>query len=373
MAQAGYTPLQLCHSATTGAAPTAGQLVNGELAINIRDQKLFFKDAAGAVQYFNVTGPTGPTGATGPTGPTGATGATGASGASGANGATGATGPTGPTGATGSPGLTGDTGPSGSPGTTGATGATGSIGLGYENLTSSTSLAVGTGSKTFTVNKNSSETAFAIGQTIRAFSSATPASFMAGTITGFTGTSLVMTVSYIGGSGTYTDWSITATGAVYTDPIAIGTGAGSSSTSAGGISIGLNAGTSQSTDSIAIGNGSGVTGGFGPVGTQSISIGKTSRGGGLSSISIGLNSSAGGSSAIAIGEGAATQQNNCIAIGKNADTSLYNNSIVINASNSAVTANNSGCLFISPMRQTYTTTGWAQIYYNITTKEVAFI
>jgi hypothetical protein len=256
---------------------------------------------------------------------------------------------------------------------TGATGSTGPLGLGYTNLTSSTSLAIGTGSKTFTVDVNNTSTAFAVGQTIRAFTSATPASFMAGTITGFTGTTLVMSVSYVGGSGTYTDWSITATGAVYTDPIAIGTGAGSVSTSTGGISIGLNAGTEQSTDSIAIGNGSGVTGGFGSVGAQSISLGKTSRGGGSSSISIGNNSSAGGASAIAIGENATTQQTNSIAIGKNANTSTYANSIVINASNSAVTANNNGALFISPMRQTFTTSGWAQVYYNITTKEVAFI
>ena len=346
MAQAGYTPLQLFHSATTGAAPTAGQLVSGELALNTRDQKLFFKDATGAVQYFNVTGPTGPTGATGPTGPTGATGA---SGANGATGATGDTGPTGPSGATGSPGMTGDTGP------TGATGATGPTGLGYTNLTSSTSLAIGTGSKTFTVNVSASSTAFAIGQTIRAFSSATPASFMAGTITGFTGTSLVMSVSYIGGSGTYTDWSITATGAVYTDPIAIGTGAGSVSTSTGAISIGTNAGTAQNTDLIAIGTGSANTG---PCGAQSISIGKDSR--------------AGGASSITIGDTATAQRANCIAIGKNASTSTFFNSIVINASNSAVTANNDGCLFISPMRQTGTISGFFPVYYNVTTKEIAF-
>jgi hypothetical protein len=245
--------------------------------------------------------------------------------------------------------MTGDTGPAGSPGTTGATG------LGYTTLTSSTSLAIGTGSKTFTVNVNNTSTAFAVGQTIRAFSSATPASFMAGTITSFTGTTLVMLVSYIGGSGTYTDWSITATGAVYTDPIAIGTGAGSVSTSTGAISIGTNAGTAQNTDLIAIGTGSANTG---PCGAQSISIGKDSR--------------AGGASSITIGDTATAQRANCIAIGKNANTGLFFNSIVINASNSAVNANNDGCLFISPMRQTGTTSGFYPVYYNVTTKEIAF-
>jgi len=233
MAQAGYTPLQLFHSATTGAAPTAGQLVDGELALNTRDQRLYFKNAAGSVQYFNVTGPTGPTGATGPTGPTGATGA---SGANGATGATGDTGPTGPSGATGSPGTTGDTGPSGSPGPTGPTGATGAsgasgatgpTGLGYTNLTSSSSVTIGTGSKTFTVDQAASETAFAIGQTVRVFSTANPSNFMAGTITGYDGTNLLtVSVSYVGGSGTYSDWKVHATGAVYTDPIGV-SGAGS--------------------------------------------------------------------------------------------------------------------------------------------------
>jgi hypothetical protein len=179
---------------------------------------------------------------------------------------------------------------------------------------------------------------------------------MAGIITSFTGTTLVMTVSYIGGSGTYTDWSITATGAVYTDPIAIGTGAGSSSTSAGGISIGLNAGTSQSTDSIAIGNGSGVTGGFGPVGTQSISLGKNSRGGGTSSV--------------AIGENATSNGTNCVAIGKNSSTSSFSNSIVINASNSTLTGDGSDRFFVRPIRSASITGTMKALYYNTSTYEI---
>jgi hypothetical protein len=50
MAQTNFTPISLYYSTTASAAPTAGNLVNGELAINIRDGKLFYKDNAGVVQ-----------------------------------------------------------------------------------------------------------------------------------------------------------------------------------------------------------------------------------------------------------------------------------------------------------------------------------
>lgn len=50
MAQTGYTPISLYYSTTASTAPTAGNLANGELAINITDGILFYKDNAGAVQ-----------------------------------------------------------------------------------------------------------------------------------------------------------------------------------------------------------------------------------------------------------------------------------------------------------------------------------
>jgi hypothetical protein len=50
MSQTGYTPIQIYYSTTAAAAPTAGNLSSGELAINITDGKLFYKDNAGAVQ-----------------------------------------------------------------------------------------------------------------------------------------------------------------------------------------------------------------------------------------------------------------------------------------------------------------------------------
>jgi hypothetical protein len=50
MAQSGFTPISLYYSTTASAAPIAGNLVNGELAININDGKLYYKDSGGSVQ-----------------------------------------------------------------------------------------------------------------------------------------------------------------------------------------------------------------------------------------------------------------------------------------------------------------------------------
>lgn len=50
MAASGYTPIQLYYSTTTTNVPTAGNLVDGELAINTADGLLFYKDSGGAVQ-----------------------------------------------------------------------------------------------------------------------------------------------------------------------------------------------------------------------------------------------------------------------------------------------------------------------------------
>jgi len=54
MAQTGFTPLLIYSSSTGGNAPTAGNLLNNatgsELAINIADGKLFYKDSGGSVQ-----------------------------------------------------------------------------------------------------------------------------------------------------------------------------------------------------------------------------------------------------------------------------------------------------------------------------------
>ena len=50
MAQTNYTPIQIYYSTTGGAVPVNTNLASGELAININDGILFYKDNLGAVQ-----------------------------------------------------------------------------------------------------------------------------------------------------------------------------------------------------------------------------------------------------------------------------------------------------------------------------------
>ena len=50
MAQSGFTPIQLYRTATASAAPSAGNLADGELAINTNDGLLFYKDSGGVVR-----------------------------------------------------------------------------------------------------------------------------------------------------------------------------------------------------------------------------------------------------------------------------------------------------------------------------------
>ena len=55
MAQAGFTPLSLYYSTTAAAVPVNTNLANGELAINITDGKLYYKDNAGVVRVIAST------------------------------------------------------------------------------------------------------------------------------------------------------------------------------------------------------------------------------------------------------------------------------------------------------------------------------
>lgn len=50
MAATGYTPIQLYYSTTASAVPVNTNLANGELAININDGKLYYKDSGGVVR-----------------------------------------------------------------------------------------------------------------------------------------------------------------------------------------------------------------------------------------------------------------------------------------------------------------------------------
>jgi hypothetical protein len=50
MAATGFTPIQLYRTSTAAAVPTSGNLADGELAINLTDERLYFKNAAGTVK-----------------------------------------------------------------------------------------------------------------------------------------------------------------------------------------------------------------------------------------------------------------------------------------------------------------------------------
>ena len=56
MPQTNYTPIQLYRTATASAAPVAGNLLYGELAINYNDGKLFYKDSGGVVRVLASQG-----------------------------------------------------------------------------------------------------------------------------------------------------------------------------------------------------------------------------------------------------------------------------------------------------------------------------
>ena len=59
MSATNYTPIQLYYSTTASAVPLAGNLVNGELAINITDGKLYYKNNSGVVTLLAGAGGTG--------------------------------------------------------------------------------------------------------------------------------------------------------------------------------------------------------------------------------------------------------------------------------------------------------------------------
>ena len=49
MAALNFTPISLYYSSTASAVPSAGNLINGELGLNIADMKLYAKNSSGVV------------------------------------------------------------------------------------------------------------------------------------------------------------------------------------------------------------------------------------------------------------------------------------------------------------------------------------
>jgi hypothetical protein len=77
--------------------------------------------------------------------------------------------------------------------------------------TSTTSLLLGTGSKSFTTQPG---TAYVVGSYVRLVSAANSANYMEGTVTGYSGSAMTVGISFVGptASGTFADWSIVAAG-----------------------------------------------------------------------------------------------------------------------------------------------------------------
>lgn len=77
------------------------------------------------------------------------------------------------------------------------------------SATSTTSLAIGTGAKTFTTQSGK---LFVAGQFLQIASNANAVNYMHGTVTSYSGTSLVTNITDTGGSGTLADWNISISG-----------------------------------------------------------------------------------------------------------------------------------------------------------------
>ena len=166
--------------------------------------------AVGIQGATGLTGASGATGATGPTGSQGDIGSTGATGIQGNQGSTGATGIQGNQGSTGATGTQGNQGSTGATGTQGNVGATGAEGIGYR-LYSFTSNTIGTGSKTFTVTQDASNSQYVPGMYVSIAESG--GGYMFGPITSYSGTTMVINSIATYGSGTFASWGVYLQGA----------------------------------------------------------------------------------------------------------------------------------------------------------------
>jgi hypothetical protein len=196
----------------------------------------------------NVAGVPGVQGVQGPTGPQGPTG-----------GAPGPAGPTGPAGINGA---------AGAPGPAGPTGAAGPQGPGYGG-TSTTSLAVAvSGVQTFTTQAG---LAYVAGSRVRAASQSAPTNFMEGTVTSYSGTTLLLSVDNSGGTGTHADWAFSIAGQVGGAPGPAGPAGPAGATGGAGPAGPQGVPGPQGTTGLTGSQGpSGTTGPQGPVGPQGV-------------------------------------------------------------------------------------------------------
>jgi hypothetical protein len=122
----------------------------------------------------------------------------------------------------------------GTPGVAGAAGAIGSTGPGYA-ATSTTSLTIGTGSKTFATQTG---LAYSAGVRARASSASDTTQYMEGIVASYSGSTLVITVDTTNGSGSHADWNLNASGNVGLAGSSGPIGPGYAATSATSITIG---------------------------------------------------------------------------------------------------------------------------------------
>lgn len=78
------------------------------------------------------------------------------------------------------------------------------------NSTSTTSLAIGTGSKSLTLIESGK--AYIVGQFVLLASAVSPSNYMIGQVTSFSGTALVVNVTTTNGSGTLANWTVSVAG-----------------------------------------------------------------------------------------------------------------------------------------------------------------
>lgn len=154
------------------------------------------------------------------------------------------------------------------------------------NSTSLTSLAIATGSKSLTLSESGK--AYIIGQYVIIASTATPANNMIGQVTSFSGTSLVVNVTTINGSGTLASWSVSVTGS---PSVAIAggsqtfTSSGTFTIPSGVVSVKITVVGGGGGGGNANGSTNGATGGTSSVdsGTQTITSISATGGGGTTS------------------------------------------------------------------------------------------
>ena len=253
MAASGFTPIQLYYSTVSGHAPVAGGLVDGELAINTAEGKLYYKNSSGVVTLLaGISGYSGISGFSGISGYSGSgiSGYSGFSG-SGVSGYSGFSGISGYSGANGTSGFSGISGYSGL-GISGYSGFSGATGAGGSGTSGTSGYSGFSGISGYSGSNGSAGTSGFSG-----FSGATGANGTNGTsgYSGFSGTAGASGYSGATGPTTYpaTGFAIStgsAWGTSLPDPLPVNHGGtGISAVTAGYVPFG-NSSTALSTSSL---------------------------------------------------------------------------------------------------------------------------